>query len=477
MHAHSRLAGAQSLGRSVAGLFFALDGAVFLLAMALAFSLRFGFGYNWFPNTGPRLGVYEFITQCTVGYGVFFYLCYLQGMYEPESLFRLNKAIRLVLRTGFIWGVVALGVTLLLKINTSMTRLFWAMNVFSLVAILSCSRIATYILFPRSLLCRRLQKRVALVGCSQDSDAFADRVNSCPESCCHVVGIIGHEEGEEGGGGACHSPYLGSVDDLESIIGEHELDAVMIADLGLSQTALAKVFKVCERHFTDFQILPGMFKIFTSCLRVQNIGGQPVLGFSEMPQNRLASRLYKRTCDFIGACVGFLAALPLCSVLIPLMLFESPGPIIYKQVRVGLRGRRFVLYKLRSMRVDAEVAGKVGWTTKDDPRCTRVGRFMRKWNLDETPQFWNVLRGDMSLVGPRPERPELIESFQYQIPYYQSRHAVKPGLTGWAQVSGLRGDTSIEKRIRYDLHYIENWSPWLDFMILVKTLFCYKGSG
>src|SRR5690606_19419940 len=155
---------------------------------------------------------------------------------------------------------------------------------------------------------------------------------------------------------------------------------------------------------------------------------------------------------------------------------EDPGPIFYRQQRMGRDGRPFWIYKLRSMRLDSESAGKPGWTTANDPRRLKVGAFMRKWNIDEVPQFWNVIKGDMSLVGPRPERPELISDFKEDIPHYNARHSIKPGMTGWAQVNGFRGDTDLRERIRCDLYYIENWGLLLDLQIMLQTFWSRKNA-
>ena len=159
-----------------------------------------------------------------------------------------------------------------------------------------------------------------------------------------------------------------------------------------------------------------------------------------------------------------------------LVYLESPGPILYRQRRLGRNGKTFDMLKIRSMRLDAEQDGKVGWSTKDDPRRLRVGAFMRKWNIDETPQFWNVLKGEMSLVGPRPERPELIRNFKHDIPHYHARHTVKPGITGWAQVNGLRGDTDLTQRISHDLYYVEHWNPLFDLQVMFLTFFKNKNA-
>jgi exopolysaccharide biosynthesis polyprenyl glycosylphosphotransferase len=175
--------------------------------------------------------------------------------------------------------------------------------------------------------------------------------------------------------------------------------------------------------------------------------------------------------DIVGACVGIALSAPVIVVLAFLIKRESRGPVFYRQMRVGQHGTHFPIIKLRSMRMDAEKETGARWAVADDPRRTRIGEFMRRTNLDELPQFWNVLRGEMSLVGPRPERPELIPQFLQEIPYYQSRHSVKPGMTGWAQVNGLRGNTSLVERIRHDLEYIENWSLWWDVIIQLRTFY------
>jgi len=178
----------------------------------------------------------------------------------------------------------------------------------------------------------------------------------------------------------------------------------------------------------------------------------------------------------LGALVGLVLFAPVITVFCLAVWMESRGPVFYRQRRIGLNGRPFEIYKIRSMRLDAEAAGSPGWTVKDDPRRLKIGSFMREWNIDELPQFFNVLCGEMSLVGPRPERPELIENFKEEIPHYNVRHNIKPGVTGWAQVNGLRGDTCLRERVKFDLDYIENWNFFLDLQIMVMTFFSRKGA-
>ncbi len=201
-----------------------------------------------------------------------------------------------------------------------------------------------------------------------------------------------------------------------------------------------------------------------------------MLGIGKMPLHHAFNDIAKRALDIVGAIVGLIVFAPVMAVFAALVYLESPGSVIYFQRRIGLNGKPFDILKIRSMKPDAEADGAPGWTVKDDPRRLKVGAFMRKWNIDELPQFWNVLMGEMSLVGPRPERPELIEGFKEEIPHYNVRHNIKPGLTGWAQVNGLRGDTSLRERIKFDLDYIENWHFFFDLKIMVMTLFNRNGA-
>jgi len=206
-------------------------------------------------------------------------------------------------------------------------------------------------------------------------------------------------------------------------------------------------------------------------LHLETMSATPVLGLSPSPLDRFHNVLLKRLFDIVGAAAGLVLSAPVIVACGLMVYWESPGPILHRQRRLGRNGTHFWMYKIRSMCMNAESEGCVGWTTKNDSRRLKIGIFMRRWNLDELPQFWNVLRGEMSLVGPRPERPEFVANFKQDIPHYQLRHNIKPGMTGWAQVNGLRGDTDLFERINCDLFYLENWSFLLDLQILTMTLF------
>jgi len=270
---------------------------------------------------------------------------------------------------------------------------------------------------------------------------------------------------------------LGSLHELGDILQKNAVDvAVLMESDSLQREGVLAVARACENEHVQFKMVPHFFEILISGLRPETIGGVQLLGVDCLPLNGYRDRFVKRTVDIIGAVVGLVLSVPLMMIFGALVYWESPGPIFYKQRRQGRNGRLFHIIKIRSMHVNAEPDGKAQWARPDDHRRLGIGSFMRRWNIDEVPQFWNVLCGEMSLVGPRPERPELIARFKSKIPHYQARHIYRPGLTGWAQINGWRGNTDLEERIRHDIWYLENWSIWLDFRIMLQTLFHRKNA-
>jgi exopolysaccharide biosynthesis polyprenyl glycosylphosphotransferase len=265
---------------------------------------------------------------------------------------------------------------------------------------------------------------------------------------------------------------LGGLHELEGILHEHAVNiAVLTESESLQREGVLAVAQACENEYVQFKMVPHFFEILITGLRPENIGGIQLLGVESLPLSGYRNRVVKRLIDIFGALVGLSVAIPLTLFFGALVYWESPGPILYKQLRLGRNGRLFHIVKIRSMQINAEAHGKAQWAQQNDQRRLRVGAFMRKWNIDEVPQFWNVLTGEMSLVGPRPERPELISRFKSRIPHYQARHMYRPGITGWAQVNGWRGNTDLEERIRHDIWYLENWSVWLDFRIMLQTFY------
>ena len=239
----------------------------------------------------------------------------------------------------------------------------------------------------------------------------------------------------------------------------------------LFRSRLEQIVDWCEKSGVHTKFIPDYNSVVPSKPYTEDILGLPVINIRYVPLTNTLNWFGKRLIDILGAFLAFVVSSPIMLVAAIAVKCSSPGPVIFKQERIGLHNKPFKMYKFRSMRQQTDDEEKKGWTVKDDPRVTKIGSFLRKTSLDELPQLFNILKGDMSLVGPRPERPQFVEQFKEEIPRYMVKHQVRPGLTGWAQINGYRGDTSIRKRVEYDIYYIENWSFGLDIKILFLTLF------
>ena len=265
--------------------------------------------------------------------------------------------------------------------------------------------------------------------------------------------------------------FIGKIDDLEKILNEFTLDEVFITLSIKEYDKIGNIIGICEKHGIRTQIIPDYYKYIPAKPYVEEVEGIPIINIRYIPLDNLLNKIVKRLFDILVSliCIVFFSPIMLTTAII--IKITSPGYIIFNQDRVGCNRKNFTMYKFRSMHIQRDEDEKIEWTTKDDPRKTKFGNFIRKTSIDELPQLFNVLKGDMSLIGPRPERPYFVDKFKEEIPKYMVKHQVRPGMTGWAQVNGLRGDTSIKKRIDCDIYYIENWSLGLDIKIIWFTLF------
>lgn len=263
-------------------------------------------------------------------------------------------------------------------------------------------------------------------------------------------------------------PVLGGREDLPEMIDTYNIEQVIIALPDVQRGELVDLITLCQRDRVDIKVYPDIFAYMAGDLTVDDLGGVPLITVRDIALRGWKLSL-KRGLDIVGSAAGLVMLSPMMLLTALAIRMESPGPIFYTQVRMGLDGRPFDMIKFRSMRTDAEKSGP-GWTVENDPRRTKIGSLMRRTNWDEIPQLINVLLGEMSLVGPRPERPMYVQEFRQRIPRYMERHRERAGMTGWAQVNGLRGDTSIAERTSYDLWYVENWSIWLDIKIIIRTV-------
>ncbi|MEA3406471.1 MAG: undecaprenyl-phosphate glucose phosphotransferase [Chloroflexota bacterium] len=313
---------------------------------------------------------------------------------------------------------------------------------------------------------RRHPERLLFVGTGDAARILLQKVTQSPRLRYHVVGFVDDQRTGERVAGL---PVLGSQGDLASIVREHDIQEVVIALTDASHEELLDMIADCESERATVRIFPDVFQIVASEVRISDMDGLPLLTVRDVALRgwKLAA---KRALDLVVSVGALVFLSPLLLFIALLVKLDSKGPAFYAQERVGLDGKPFYMLKFRSMREGAEEETGPVWAQADDPRSTRVGAFLRRTSLDELPQLINVLRGEMSLVGPRPERPIFVEQFRQVLPRYMERHNEKAGITGWAQVNGLRGDTSIVERTKYDLYYIENWSLLFDLKIIVRTI-------
>lgn len=311
------------------------------------------------------------------------------------------------------------------------------------------------------------EERVLIIGTGEVGQMIQQKIQHSPGMGYKVVGFVTNGSTRQS---VMDVPVLGHLADLPAIIQQHDVSEVIIGLPDATRQELLSIISLCERGRVSIKIFPDVFQIMATEVNIGHLNGLPLLTVRDVALRGWRLTL-KRTVDVIGSAIGLIFFSPLLLLMAILIKLESRGPVFYAQKRMGLDAKSFPCLKFRSMRQDAEAETGPVWASKDDPRRTRIGAFIRRFSIDEFPQLINVLLGQMSLVGPRPERPVFVEHFRRSIPRYMDRHREKAGITGWAQVNGLRGDTSIIERTKYDLWYIENWSLWLDFKIILRTVF------
>lgn len=315
--------------------------------------------------------------------------------------------------------------------------------------------------------CGYQQKSVLLIGGGRVAEKTMNQILSMRNVGYRLYGILAdnyHESLPKGF-------YLGKLEEFYEIVRSGKMDEVIIALPLRKEKVIAEMVEKCEREGIRVRIVPDFFRIIPNRAVLENIGEIPLIAIRTEPLTALRNRVLKRAFDIIFSLAVLILFSPVFLFLSIIIKMTSEGPIFFKQKRIGINHAEFEMYKFRSMTLQQKEESDTIWTTSNDSRVTAIGKFMRKNDLDEFPQFWNVLIGDMSVVGPRPEREHFVEQFKKDIPHYKVRHFVKSGITGLAQINGWRGDTSIEKRVELDIYYLENWSFWLDMKIIWLTVF------
>ena len=454
------------------------DFLVILLGLVAGFWLRFVSGLiptrdTWWTTRieGDRRLV-EYLGLILVGAAFLFGTFVYSRLYDHRNLLRFRHACGIIVRASTFWLFAYLSLSLVLRFQPPISRIYVLLSYLSALGLLVVWRLGFHRLMQLEAIARELRQKVLFVGWSSDASNVFNAIQSDVSQPYRVAGCVP----TPGGRFALKPPpgvrQLGDYNHLPELLHGRGVDIVVLADMDPSTGEIVSLANLCEREHVQFKVIPSFFQILVSGLRLETVSGIPILGVSGLPLDRLGNRMLKRTVDIVGSVVGIFLSAPIITVCAALVMLESPGNPFFGQERVGRHGRRFRMFKLRSMRPDADKADHLNQSTlREDPRVLRIGRFMRRWNLDEVPQFWNVLLGDMSLVGPRPERTFHSERLSHEIPHYNARYASKPGMTGWAQVNGLRGETDLVERVRFDLWYLENWNLWLDFQIMLQTFF------
>lgn len=436
------------------------DGLILFFSLPLAFWVRF----YVLPGGIISVPLSQYLTLDIFLTGAQLFV------YAAMGLYRSFRTVPLRRELPKLWGANALVMVILLSVmfvqhNEHYSR--WTLAIFFLLGVgaLSCKRI-----FLRKLLHRFRQqgynqKHVLILGGGRAARSYLTAVRASRELGIQPAGYIASQRLED----RPDLEYLGDFDALDGVLERLQPDEVVSAVELEDYRRTPQIIAACERAGVKLSIIPIYAEYMTANPQFDDLNGIPLMNIRRIPLDNWANAFCKRAVDIAGSLALILLTSPVMLVCALGVRLSSPGPVIFKQKRVGLNKKIFYMYKFRSMRVNDEQ--DTHWSGNRDSRKTKFGAFLRKCSLDEFPQFFNVLKGDMSLVGPRPEIPYYVEQFREEIPLYMVKHQVRPGITGWAQVNDLRGDTSIKARIEHDIYYIEHWSLLFDIKILLMTVF------
>ncbi len=444
-------------------MFQVADGLMVVVGFLVAWWLKFHSGLLTY---GGHLPFDAYLPVIVLMAPVFVLLNSILGLYQPMRVQKLTREIRVLTEATAVMLLVFLSVLYMLKL-AGFSRDVLALYAGVCLVFLLTERIALRLAL-RTLRSHRLNQRyILLVGWNASMHRFLHGLEQYPWFGYQVLGVVptpGDDTSPPAG-----LPIVGRMEELSQVLRHHTVDHVVISLPRATPELMTWVIQQCDLQGIQSLIVPDYIDILPARPRFETFGDMPLIDTRYVPLDDATNAALKRTFDIAFSALALAVLSPLLVLVALGIKLTSPGPVIYRQERVGRNRRTFTMYKFRTMRPDADALGN-GWTVPNDQRRTRLGALIRRTSIDELPQFWNVLIGDMSVIGPRPEQPKFVDQFSTEIPHYMLKHRVRPGITGWAQVNGWRGDSSIPERIRYDLEYIEDWSFWLDLRIIGKTL-------
>ena len=453
--------------KALASIYLVNDALASNLAMLTAWLLRFYF--EVIPVTKGQQDLVTYVKLLPIVTIVFPIAFAVQGLYRIRQVRGKSEEWVAVAIGSVVATVIFSGVLLWVRPGSPdvlYSRATLAIFLVCVILFVICGRMLVRAALEARHRAGRDLDRVLIAGNGDLARAVVERISNHREELgFRIIGYLRNGDDGDLAGLDC----LGSIDDAEAVVRQHDIEHVFVALPHASAQAMTELLDRLVRNPVSIHVVPDLLQFMVLRSRVEDLDGLPTINLSETPLEGW-SRFVKRAFDLAVAALALIVLSPVMLLIALLIWLDDRGPVFYKQVRMGLDGKPFEIYKFRSMRVAAEAETGAVWADRDDPRRTRIGSFIRAWSLDELPQLLNVIAGDMSVVGPRPERPQFVEQFRAEFPEYMLRHKVRAGMTGWAQVHGWRGNTSIRMRIEHDLYYIENWSLMLDVKILFMTV-------
>ena len=443
-----------------------LDVITITLSLVCSFWLRFD--TTIFGPIGGHLGMMSYTLFLVFAVLPTYLILYFAfGLYKPRRTYKniFSEATQIIKVNIVAFFVLVSILFIIRQPDFSRIMLFLMAIIGSFFGIIE--RFIVRSILRKIRINNRNLKHILIVGDNELAFSFAQKIKDNPYLGYVVSGILGRSEhiGQDIAG----TKVIGAFKDLDIILEKNRYDRVVLAIPLKYYYRINELVESCEKNGIKAEIIPDYIRYFPAQPSVDMIEDIPIINIRYVPLDDEFNKFLKYTSDYVISIIAIIITSPIMLITAIAVKLTSKGPVIFKQERIGHNAKPFMMYKFRSMKVQNPDEEEYEWTTKDDPRKTLVGNFIRKTSIDELPQFFNVLKGDMSVVGPRPERPYFVEQFKQSVPKYMVKHQVKPGITGWAQIHGCRGDTSIKKRIEYDIEYVENWHMGLDLAIMIKT--------